>query len=290
MTAHVPVLLKEVIELISPKEGEIIIDGTVGGGGHARELLKAIGEKGKLILIDWDRNAISKLKEEFKNNPNVICINSNYANLPEILKKYNLPPADGLLLDLGFSSDQLEAGRGFSFRQDEPLLMTYSDDAQSFRDFLKSAAVSEISEIINKFGEERYAQKIAEAIFENKTRISTSLELAKIIQAAVPRSYERGRIHPATRTFQAFRIYLNKELENLERVLNSLDQMLKPMGRAAIISFHSLEDRIVKNIFRELAKKGRMKILTKKPIIASLEEIKINPHSRSAKLRVGIVT
>ena len=267
-----------------------MIDGTAGAGGHARELLRAVGERGKLLLIDWDRNAIGELKEEFKNNSNAICINSNYASLPEILAKYNLPLADGLLLDLGFSSDQLETGgRGFSYRRDEPLIMTYDDTAQPLKDFLKDATAVKLSEIISKFGEERYAQKIAEAIFENKNRISTSLELAKIIQSAVPKSYERGRIHPATRTFQALRIYLNKELENLEKVLNSLDKILKVGGRVAIISFHSLEDRIVKLNFNELAKKGRLKIIVKKPIIASSEEIAGNPRSRSAKLRAAIL-
>ncbi|MBI4992155.1 MAG: 16S rRNA (cytosine(1402)-N(4))-methyltransferase RsmH [Candidatus Harrisonbacteria bacterium] len=290
MTAHVSVLLKEVIELLDPKRGEIMIDGTAGGGGHARELAKIAGPEGRLLIVDWDKKAVEKLKDEFKNQKNLLIVHGNYADLPEIMEKYDFFKSDGLLLDLGFSSDQLEgSGQGFSFRSDEPLIMTYDEKMQPLSDFLKKASIEELAEIINIYGEERYAKKIAEAIFRNKHQISTSRQLAEIIRQATPKSYEYGRIHPATRTFQAFRIYLNKELENLEKVLGSLEKILKIGGRVVVISFHSLEDRIVKNSFRKLAKAGRLKILTKKPITASLEEIKKNPRSRSAKLRAAII-
>ncbi|MBI3046449.1 MAG: 16S rRNA (cytosine(1402)-N(4))-methyltransferase RsmH [Candidatus Harrisonbacteria bacterium] len=287
---HIPVLLKEVIELLDPKEREIIIDGTAGSGGHAKAVLQKIGETGQLLLVDWDKESIANLKKAFASYPNVFIIHGNYAELPGIMAENNFPKADGLLLDLGFSSEQLEkSGRGFSFQKEEPLLMTYSDASESLQEFLKYVSISELTDIIRKFGEERYAERIAEAIYAKRRQISSSQQLGEIIKEAVPKNYERGRIHPATRTFQALRIYLNKELENLEKVLSALDQILTPGGRAVIISFHSLEDRIVKNYFRELAKKGRIKIITKKPTMASQEEISQNPRSRSAKLRAAII-
>ena len=287
---HIPVLLKEVIELLDPRAGEIMVDGTAGAGGHAKEILKLIGNSGKLLLVDWDKKTVANLKEEMKKYKNIFLEQGNYSNLPEIMVENNFPKADGLLLDLGFSSDQLEnSGKGFSFLKDEPLIMTYSDESEPLRDFLKRAKLPDLIEIIRKFGEERYAKKIAEAIFLKRKKIETSRQLADIVRESVPGSYEHGRIHPATRTFQAFRIYINKELDNLEKLVNSLAEILKPSGRVAIISFHSLEDRIVKINFKESEKKGRLKILTKKPIIAGFEEVTINPRARSAKLRGAIM-
>ncbi len=287
---HVPVLLKEVIDLLDPKEGEFIIDGTAGAGGHSREILKKVGESGKVALVDWDKRNIENLKKEFS-GANAIFFNANYAELPGLIKDGNLPKADGLLLDLGFSSDQLAgSGRGFSFNPPaggEPLLMTYGDESETLEEFLRRATFSELADIISRYGEERYARRIAEAIFSKKSAIRNTEDLAAVIRTAVPKSYERGRLHPATRTFQALRIYLNKELDNLKSVLDSLEEIIKPGGRVAIISFHSLEDRIVKSAFNESAKKGRLKILTKKPITASLEEVRNNPRARSAKLRAA---
>ena len=295
--SHTPVLLKEVIELLEPKEGEVIIDGTAGGGGHAKEILKLIGNAGKLLLVDWDKKAIDNLKKEMKDYKNILLTEGNYADLPEIMRENNFPKADGLLVDLGFSSGQLEnSGRGFSFLKDEPLLMTYSDQSEPLCDFLKRSKLPDLIEIIRKFGEERYAKKIAEAIFAKRKEIETSKQLADIIREAVPKSYEHGhrlggasRIHPATRTFQAFRIYLNQELDNLEKILDSLAEILNPGGRVAVISFHSLEDRIVKVNFKESEKKGRLKILTEKPIIAAAQEVAVNPRARSAKLRAAMI-
>ena len=299
---HTPVLLKEIIEILNPVSGEFFIDGTVGSGGHAEAILKKIGLSGKFFGIDWDKNNINKLIKTGKlgNWGNVILINENYANLPEILKVEKLPKADGLLIDLGFSSEQLNplvgGGRGFSFMKDEVLDMRYNAEqiwneygtnAETAAEVVNSFNEKDLADIFWKYGEERFSRQIAKKIMEErkKKRILTTFDLVEIIKKSVPKSYERGRIHPATRVFQALRIYINNELENLETILKNLDKILKPYGRAAIISFHSLEDRLVKNYFRQMVKEGKAEILTKKPITANEEEIKNNPRSRSAKLR-----
>lgn len=296
--AHLPVLLNEVIEILRPKQGEFFIDGTMGNAGHAVGILEKIGPQGKLLGVDWDKNAIERLKIErlsAKGGKNVILVNDNYANLPEILKRNNLPKADGLLLDLGISSEQLEnSGCGFSFSarggqaNDEPLLMTYSLKEKPAYQWLEELKGFELAKIIKDFGEERYASRIARAIKKNLP-IKTSRRLAEIVSESVPKNYERGRIHPATRTFQALRIFVNRELENLKDVLSKTTEILNPGGRLAVISFHSLEDRIVKNVFRELVKDSSAEILTKKPIRPSAEEILNNPRSRSAKLRALVI-
>jgi 16S rRNA (cytosine1402-N4)-methyltransferase len=268
---HIPVLLNEVIRVLDPKAGEFFIDGTFGSGGHARAVEERIGPKGKLLAIDWAKTG------------------ENFADLPEIMTEKKLEKADGLLLDLGFSSEQLDSpaggGRGFSFQRDEPLLMTYSDGEKPVSQILREVSLSELENIIRTFGEERFAGRIAKAI--KKTLPTTSGKLAEAIRRAVPRNYERGRIDPATRTFQALRIYANRELENLESILKNLERVLKIGGRVAIISFHSLEDRIVKNYFRDYAREGKLELITKKPIMATAEEVKSNPKSRSAKLRAA---
>lgn len=291
---HVPVLLKETIELLNPQPGEFFIDGTLGGGGHAMAILNKIMPNGKLMAIDQDEEAIAKFQlkiknEKFKNK--VILINENFMNIAEILKNKNLRKADGLLLDLGFSSNQLTSGRGFSFLRDEPLLMTYKKSAVPLKNILRRLSEAELYEIIKNYGEERYAGRIARAIFEHQSLkpIETSGELAEVVKRAVPGSYERGRLHPATRTFLAFRIYVNRELENLETFLDSLEEVLASKARVGIISFNSLEDRMVKHYFRMMAKKNILKILTKKPIRPGFEEIKQNSRARSAKLRAAVV-
>lgn len=299
---HVPVLLNEAIEILNPKSGEFFIDGTIGGGGHSVAILNKIGLEGKLLGIDWDKKAIERLKITFasgkfpdgsklKNCKNTILIQGNYADLPEILEKQKFGKADGLIVDLGFSSDQLNPlageGRGFSFLKDEPLDMRYRGEGLTAAEVINSFKEKDLANIFWKYGEERFSRQIAEKIVKErkKERILTAFQLAEIIKNAVPKNYERGRIHPATRVFQALRIFVNKELENLETLLKNLEKILKPQGRAAIISFHSLEDRLVKNYFREMAKSNRAEILTKKPITASEEEIKNNFRSRSAKMR-----
>jgi len=289
--AHIPVLLNEVIKILDPKPDEFFIDGTINGGGHAKAILEKIGPKGRFLGIDWDSNATAECRARLKGD-NIMLVNDNYANLSAILKQKKFPKADGFLLDLGLSSDQLEhSGRGFSFEKNEPLLMTYSEDAKPVKTILKEISEVELAKIIFEFSQEKYARQIARAIKEKGkfSPIETSGNLATVIEAAVPKNYERGRIHPATRTFMALRIYANKELENLEKVLKNLDQILKKGGRVAIISFHSLEDRLVKNYFREMKKNGEAELLTKKPIVAGESEISTNPRARSAKLRAIIM-
>ena len=286
---HKPVLLKEVIEILNPKPGEIFIDATFGGGGHAQEILKKILPNGKLLCVDWDKDAIEKAKKNTVFQRSEVRMEiGNYADLPKIMEKLNFPKVHGMLLDLGFSSDQLESGKGFSFSKDEPLDMRFFKEAEiTAAQVINSFSEKELADIFFKYGEERFSRQIAKEIVKErkKKRILTTLELVEIVKKAVPKNYERGRINPATRVFQALRIYVNRELENLETVLSEAGEILNSGGRMAIISFHSLEDRIVKNYFKELEKENKAKILTKKPIIASEEEVRNNPKSRSAKLR-----
>lgn len=301
---HIPVLLKETIEFLSPQSGEFIIDATIGGGGHAAEILKKIGDRGTLLGIDLDKDAVADCQSRFADYKNVILVNGNYADLPEILKQKKLPKADGLLIDLGFSSRQLEkSGRGFSFLKDEELDMRYRRETENLTaaEIINQYSEKELADIFWKYGEERHSRKIAKKIIEErkKKRILTTFDLAEIIKKSVPKNYERGRIHPATKVFQALRIYVNDELGNLEKILKKFPKILKLKGRVVIISFHSLEDRLVKNYFREIAKQRKIKIFppeadqpraeTKKPIRPNEEEIRKNPRSRSAKLRAIII-
>ena len=286
--AHIPVLLEEVCSALEPNLGELLIDGTGGSGGHAQALLERIGERGKLLIIDWDPEAAKRLTEKFALDPRVIVVEANFATLREVLKDIGWAAAHKLLLDLGFSSEHLESsGRGFSFRRDEPLTMTYSPNATPVKTLLKELSEEDLAEIIHEYGEERYAKRIARCIRDRMRRrpIETSGELADVVRTAVPRAYAHGRLDPATRTFQALRIFANSELENVRRALHDLDGILLPGGRAAVISFHSLEDRIVKEEFRRLAREKDWTLLTKKPITADREEILRNPRARSAKLR-----
>jgi len=266
-----------------------MIDGTLGGGGHASEIAKRISPGGILLGVDRDPSVIKKVEISVP-DIKVVLVSANYSRLPEILEDRRLPLADGLLLDLGFSSNQLELGRGFSFLKDEPLLMTYSDDDEPLYRVLRRLNKDDLKEIISVSGE-RYARVLAEAIWkaERKNPIGTTGELVEVIRSVLPSHYERGRIHPATRTFLGLRIYVNRELENLEKVLDSLPKILKPGGRAAVITFQSLEDRIVKNKFREMAKNGEISLLTKKPLSPQYPEIKANPRARSAKLRAMVM-
>ncbi|MEK7481876.1 MAG: 16S rRNA (cytosine(1402)-N(4))-methyltransferase RsmH [Patescibacteria group bacterium] len=307
---HIPVLLKEVVEILNSKPGDFIIDGTIGGGGHAEEIIKKIGKGGMFLGMDLDKEAIelAELKLNVRcQMSDVRCyfVHGNYADLPEILsaqggsvsggKEEKLPRADGLLLDLGFSSEQLESagrriGRGFSFLRDEPLDMRYNAKSQNIltaAEVVNGFTEKELADIIFKYGEERYSRRIAKAIIEErkKKRILTTFDLVEIIKKAVPGVYQRGRRHSAMRTFQALRIYVNRELDNVETILKNINKILKPKGRVLIISFHSLEDRLAKNYFRQMAKNEEAEILTKKPIRPTEEEIEKNTRSKSAKLR-----
>jgi 16S rRNA (cytosine1402-N4)-methyltransferase len=298
---HKPVLLNEVITFLDPKPGDFIIDGTVDGGGHAAAIADIIGQEGTLFGLDWDERLLEKCKARFADQKNVKLVHGNYAELPEILKGNDLDRADGLLIDLGFSSEQLEAsGRGFSFREEfahEPLLMTYDDSRTPVWQILREESEESLANIIYEFGGERMSRRIAKAIKDHgrKHPIMTSGELADVVRKALTGghdaahrgAYEHGRIDPATRTFQAFRIYANGELENLKTLLKNLEAIVKPSGRVAIISFHSVEDGIVKRAFQSLAKEGKIEIITKKPVEATREEIKENSRSRSAKIRAA---
>jgi len=297
-TEHVPVLLHETITFLDPHPGDFIIDGTVDGGGHAREILGRITATGTLLGIDWDEALLAECKARIGGNKNVMLVHGNYADLPEILEKISkehgvpLLKADGLLVDLGFSSEQLaNSGRGFSFEEaaaNEPLLMTYDDSRRPVCVILREESETDLANIIFQFGGERLSRRIAKAIKDHgrKKPIMTSGDLVEVVRSAVPRGYEHGRINPATRTFQALRIYANGELENLETLLNNLPTVMKPEGKAAILTFHSLEDRIVKHAFQAFAKEKKANVITKKPIGPTREEIMRNPRSRSAKLRV----
>ncbi len=299
---HIPVLQKEVLEYLNPKANENFIDCTIGDSGHGIAILEAIEPNGKLLGIDWDLENIYRLKiqsvswrTKFKNR--LILINDNFVNLKEIVQKEKFGPVSGILFDLGMSSWHLkESGRGFSFLQNEPLDMRYNKNAKcemrnaklTAEEIVNKWSEKEIEQILKEYGEERFAEKITKRIIEERkiTPIRTTFQLVEIIRKAVPRGgYEKGRIHPATRTFQALRITVNDELNNLEKVLPQALNVLKPGGRLAVISFHSLEDRIVKNFFKE--NKLCFKTLTKKPIRPTETEIKLNPHSRSAKLRAA---
>ncbi|MDD4931277.1 MAG: 16S rRNA (cytosine(1402)-N(4))-methyltransferase RsmH [Candidatus Colwellbacteria bacterium] len=282
---HIPVMLDEVIYYMEPKPGDFMIDGTLGGGGHARELISRISPHGKFLGVDRDPDVVLRLNLSSP-GVDVHIENANYSEIPEVMERLGFMKADGLLLDLGFSSIQLGEGKGFSFMKDEPLVMTYSPDDEPLSYALRRMSRNEIKDIIAVSGE-KYAGKIADAIWsaERKHRIEMTGELVEVIRSAVPRNYEKGRIHPATRSFLAFRIFINKEFEHMEKALRSIPEILKPGGRAVIITFQSLEDRIVKERFRELAKEGKAEILTKKPIPATYEESERNPRSRSAKIR-----
>lgn len=286
--SHIPVLLETILDNLNLSKGEFVIDGTVNGGGHAEKFAECIGPSGRLLGVDLDEDMLAKTRKKLSGK-NIFLVQGNYADLPEILEEKKLGKADVLLLDLGFSSNQLESGRGFAFsgETNEPILMTYDKNAEPLSKILQKLNVRDLEKIIREYGGERMAGRVAKAIKNNLQKIKGSHDLARVVSDALPRSYERGRIHPATRTFQALRIYVNGELENLKIVLGSLAKIIRPGGRVAIISFHSLEDKIVKDYFREAKKKGELEILTKKPLVATREESRENPRSRSAKLRIA---
>ena len=295
--AHIPVLLKEAIELLDPQSGDFVIDGTFGAGGHTKEILEKVGETGKVLAIDWDADAIKKGGTKLVRQKNIILEQGNYADLPEIIAKlHKASPsiplrASGLLIDLGFSSEQMdESERGFSFNRTEPLDMRYdTSEGETAGEIINSYPEKDLADIFWKYGEERFSRIAARKIVEARRlkKILTSKDLADIVEQAIPRRRGKvwSKIHPATRIFQALRIYVNKELENLEKALMNLDEVVKSKGRVCIISFHSLEDRMVKIRFRELQKEQKAEILTKKPVIPTDEEVLNNPRSRSAKMR-----
>ncbi len=285
---HKPVLLNEILENLPVPDGGVFVDGTVGNGGHSREIAKSKNGKVKIVGLDMDSGSIERARKNLSDYQNVILRKSNFKNMDIILKEEGIDKVDAILLDLGFSSDQLESSeRGFSFKKDEPLLMTLNDDLK-VGDITARTIVNEFEEnnlniIIRNYGEEKMSRKIAEAIVRARKiePITTSGQLAEIIESAVRR---KGKIHPATKTFQALRIAVNDELRSLEEVLPKAVEFLKKGGRLGVISFHSLEDRIVKKFSRE--SRDKIKIINKKPIISKEDELEDNPRSRSAKLRI----
>ncbi|MBZ9577853.1 16S rRNA (cytosine(1402)-N(4))-methyltransferase RsmH [Patescibacteria group bacterium] len=277
---HIPVLQKEVLQYLDPKPNENFIDATIDGGGHTITILGKIKPNGKVLGIEIDPEIYQKL--ESKNLDRLVLTNDSYVNLKSILEKSNFRPVNGILFDLGMSSWHLEeSGRGFTFLKDEPLDMRYSlENNLTAEKIINNYSQEEIEKILKEYGEERFARRIAKRIIKERP-IKTTLQLVEIIKRVVP---GRTKINPATRTFQALRIAVNDELNNLRKVLPQTIEVLAPGGKIVIISFHSLEDRIVKNFF----KSSNLNILTKKPVRPSKEEIKINPRSRSAKLRAAV--
>ena len=291
---HISVLLNETIDGLNIKPGDTIVDGTLGGGGHTLEIIRRFGNKVKIICLDLDSDAVTRAKKLIDQTvSDVTFMTIGFQAIDKVLDELKIDTVDKILLDLGLSSFQLEEGdRGFTFSKDEPLLMTMKKDPNkedlTAYDIVNTWDEGTIADIIYGFGEERFSRKIAKAIVEarEEKEIKTTFELKGIIEIAIGKFYKGKRINPSTKTFQALRIATNSELTNLEEVIQKGFERLSKEGRMAIISFHSLEDRIVKKAFITLKEKGEVSVLTKKPIIPSENEIKLNPRSRSSKLRL----
>ena len=283
---HIPVLPQEVLDALQLRPGDLAVDGTLGGGGHTARLLDAVGDQGRVVAIDRDPQAVAAAEERFS-DPRLTLVHGSYADLPEILVELDLPHADGVLLDLGLSSDQLaDDTRGFSFSAEGELDLRFDPTrGEPAWRYLERLSEKHLADAIYQYGEERFSRRIARHIAEVRRRepIRTAAQLAAIAQKCVPRA-RHHRIHPATRTFQALRILVNAELEAVETALRRLPECVRVGGRVAIISFHSLEDRLVKNAFRDDPRYG---VITKKPLQATAEEIAANPRARSAKLRIA---
>jgi 16S rRNA (cytosine1402-N4)-methyltransferase len=303
---HVSVLLQECIDGLNIKENGIYVDGTLGGAGHSSEIVKRLDENGLLIGIDQDKNALGASKERLKDYSNVKFVHSNFSNIAAVLDELEIEKVDGILLDLGVSSHQLDIPeRGFSYMNDAPLDMRMNmESGFTAKDVINEYSKQEIEKVIKDYGEERWASRIADFIVREreKKEIETTLELVEIIKAAIPAAARREGPHPAKRTFQAIRIEVNKEIEILEKAVNDCLDRLNSKGRLCIITFHSLEDRIVKQVYKARENpctcpsgfpvcvcnnKPDIKIITKKPVAPSDEELEVNPRSRSAKLRIA---
>lgn len=308
VSGHIPVLLHEVLQSLAVQANDVVVDATLGGGGHARELVNQLGTNGTFIGLDADRRALERTRTALYAAPSaalptIHLVRSNFRKLSDVLTSLKIESIDKALFDLGWSGFQLTAGRGFSFLTDEPLLMTYPEvkaspyygagadvDALSGEPILTARTVvntwaqQSLADVIYGWGEERNARRIAKAIVEarEKKSIETSRELADIVESVVPR---RGKTHPATRTFQAIRIAVNDEFGAITHGLNAAWRALRTGGRIAVITFHSGEDRAVKQVMKEWIKKGEGEPLTKSPIVPSREEMQSNARARSAKLR-----
>ena len=302
---HVSVLLNECLDALNIKEDGIYVDGTLGGAGHSSEILKRLSENGRLIGIDQDTDALKAAGLRLQNFNNVTYVHNNFYNIKQILDDLDIEEVDGILMDLGVSSYQLDTGeRGFSYMKDAPLDMRMNRENElSAYEVVNTYSEEELYRIIRDYGEEKFAKRVATFIVNAREEkdIETTLELVEIIKNAIPAKARREGPHPAKRTFQAIRIEVNSELSILNRAIEDGVSKLSKGGRMAIITFHSLEDRIVKNKFRDLAvscrcpkefpicvcgEKAKVKVITRKAIDPSKEEVEINPRSRSAKLRV----
>ena len=294
---HKPVLLNEVIEALNIQSGDIVLDGTVGGGGYLRRFCQLVGEKGTVIGLDQDNSVIEGMKDEINKRGTTVgpihLINENFRNLDKVLDELGISKVDKVVFDLGISSDQLDdSGRGFSFQKNEPLLMTFkknlTDNDLTAKEIVNNWDEENLADIIFGYGEERFAKKIASGIFQARKEkpIETTFDLVEVIKIAVPDWYQSKKIHFATKTFQALRIAVNDEIVALQEGLEKGFNSLSSRGRIAVVSFHSKEDRMVKVFFREKKIKCEGILIVKKPIIPTRDEIKENSRSRSAKLRV----
>lgn len=301
--SHVPVLLLEAIEGLNVEESGVYIDGTAGGGGHSEAILKKL-KSGKLISIDQDPDAIAFLREKLAKYENSIVVQENFLNMDKVARELSINEADGVLLDLGVSSHQFDTKeRGFSYRYDAPLDMRMSQKGVSAHDLVNKLPWQELAGIIKNYGEEKFAKGIALAIERQRQSapIETTQQLVDVIKSAIPARFKREKGHPAKRTFQALRIAVNREIDVLQQGLDSAFSILRPGGRLAVITFHSLEDRIVKKKMASWCqgctcppefpicvcnKKPRAKLVNKRAIEPSRQEVEENPRSKSAKLRV----
>ena len=301
---HIPVLFNESIEALDIKPDGLYADCTAGGGGHSNAILDRLSANGRLVAIDRDPEAIETLTKRFEGRENVSIVNDNFFNIKSILSQFTDEGADGILADLGVSSHQLDdAARGFSFHADAPLDMRMSMQGMSAADAVNSLSQRELQDIIYRYGEDKFAPRIAAGIVRARAEkpIETTLELAEIVKSSIPAAARREGGHPARRTFQALRIYVNGELDGLDRAIGDMFDSLKVGGRLAIITFHSLEDRAVKQTFASLCEgcicppefpvcvcggKAKAKLITRKPIEANTQELEENRRSRSSHLRV----
>lgn len=288
---HLPVLLDEVLHYLLPRDGGLYVDGNLGLGGHSGAILAASAPRGRVVGFDWDEEALAGARihlEKYKDR--IQFVHRNFAEIGTVLHELNLGKVDGLLLDLGLSSPQLDvSGRGFSFQGAEPLDMRMDvRQSETAADLLNRATEQELADIFYLYGEERQARRIAAFVVDNRRKVpfATTDQLVGVVEKAVPRRFWPDKIHVATKVFQALRIAVNRELDNLADVLAQVGDMVKPKGRICIISFHSLEDRLVKRAFRD---NPDLVVITAKAVMAGNEEIRMNPRARSARLRVAAV-
>jgi len=291
---HKSVLLHEAIDGLDIKKGDIFVDGTLGGGGHSEEVCKSFGDTVSIIGIDLDKDATSRTEIRLKDfKSNIKYVQGSFRNIDTILDSLSVKYVDKILFDIGLSSNQFEdSGRGFSFQKDEPLIMSFKKDLTendlTGREILNNWDEENIRAILEGYGEEQFAWKIAKTIVARRMvkPIETTFDLVEIIMGATPKFYHHRKIHPATKTFQALRITVNDEIESLKEGIRKGFERLNKKGRLAVISFHSLEDRAVKQFFKQKSDNGEGKLITKKPIIPTDDEINLNPRARSAKLRI----